>query len=312
MNIVTPIPTNVVYTTVNPNTESARRDNVQRETVPQTSALEQSAAETGLGGESDRVKTPGQQPAPVTYERPQNQQGQQAQAGQGELADNGEDPSAGRENAESRQQEQQQQADEAKIQELKARDQEVRAHEQAHASVGGQYAGSPQYEFESGPDSRQYAVGGEVSIDISEESTPERTLQKMQQVQRAALAPAEPSPADLRVAQEAAKKANEARADIAEQSARQAQQRIANVEGTQAGENAQQAPQLDDIVVGSADVGGATQRSLSEDPVAEAIGLESPAQTHQQSDAIVQRVAVIQNFYQGATEPRALGFQQTA
>ncbi|TMS88738.1 catalase, partial [Pseudoalteromonas sp. S201] len=32
------------------------------------------------------------------------------------------------------------------IKELKARDTEVRIHEQAHASVGGKYAGSPSYE----------------------------------------------------------------------------------------------------------------------------------------------------------------------
>eukprot|EP01026_Neomeris_dumetosa_P079469 TRINITY_DN868_c0_g2_i1.p1 TRINITY_DN868_c0_g2~~TRINITY_DN868_c0_g2_i1.p1 ORF type:complete len:220 (+),score=7.98 TRINITY_DN868_c0_g2_i1:23-682(+) len=98
MNIVTPIPTTVVFTTANVNTEAARRDNVQRETIPQTSGLENSAAETGLGSESDRVKTAGQQPQPVTYERPQPAQAQTTD-GQGNPLDqdNGEDPSAGRE-----------------------------------------------------------------------------------------------------------------------------------------------------------------------------------------------------------------------
>ena len=46
-----------------------------------------------------------------------------------------------------------------KVAELKSRDQEVRTHEQAHAAAGGQYAGSPSYEYEQGPDGKRYAVG---------------------------------------------------------------------------------------------------------------------------------------------------------
>ena len=56
---------------------------------------------------------------------------------------------------------------------------------------------------------------GEVSIDVSEEKTPEETLKKMEQVRAAALAPAEPSSQDLKVAAEASQKATEARSDIA-------------------------------------------------------------------------------------------------
>lgn len=86
---------------------------------------------------------------------------------------------------------------------LAARDREVRAHEQAHAAVGGAFAGAPKYQFERGPDGVNYAVGGEVPIDVSPAATPEATIAKMQAVRRAALAPAEPSPQDRRVAQEA-------------------------------------------------------------------------------------------------------------
>lgn len=89
------------------------------------------------------------------------------------------------------------------ISQLAARDREVRAHEQAHASVGGQYAGSPTYSFQRGPDGVRYAVGGEVSIDTGKAATPEETIRKAQVVRRAALAPAEPSPQDRRVAAEA-------------------------------------------------------------------------------------------------------------
>ncbi len=97
---------------------------------------------------------------------------------------------------------------------LKDRDREVRVHEQAHAAVGGQYAGSPSYEFETGPDGKRYAVGGEVSIDVSEEENPEDTIQKMQIVRAAALAPAEPSTQDLKVAAEATQKESKARSEV--------------------------------------------------------------------------------------------------
>ena len=89
------------------------------------------------------------------------------------------------------------------ISQLAARDREVRAHEQAHAAVGGQYAGSPTYSFQRGPDGVRYAVGGEVSIDTGKAATPEETIRKAQVVRQAALAPAEPSPQDRRVAAEA-------------------------------------------------------------------------------------------------------------
>lgn len=95
--------------------------------------------------------------------------------------------------------------------ELKRRDTEVRAHEAAHKSAGGQYAGAASFEYQTGPDGKQYAVGGEVSIDTSAiAGKPQATIQKMQVVRRAALAPANPSGQDRRVAAAAA--AAEARA----------------------------------------------------------------------------------------------------
>ncbi len=111
------------------------------------------------------------------------------------------------------------------IQELAARDQEVRAHEQAHASVGGRYAGSPTYSFERGPNGVNYAVGGEVSIDTSPvPNDPEATLRKAQIIRAAANAPAEPSGQDGRVAAQAASLENEARAQIAAEGASEVEQ----------------------------------------------------------------------------------------
>ncbi|MEP4030176.1 putative metalloprotease CJM1_0395 family protein [Roseibium polysiphoniae] len=112
-------------------------------------------------------------------------------------------------------------AEEKQVEELKQRDREVRAHEQAHARVGGPYAGAPTYTFQQGPDGGRYAIGGEVQIDTSVERTAEATIRKMQIVIRAATAPAEPSSQDLKVAQQArsqlAAAQAEARAEAAEE-----------------------------------------------------------------------------------------------
>jgi hypothetical protein len=90
------------------------------------------------------------------------------------------------------------------VKDLKKRDIEVKSHEQAHmASGGGLVQGGASYEYQNGPDGRMYAVGGEVKIDTSQERTPEATIRKMQQVRRAALAPAEPSGTDRAVAAQA-------------------------------------------------------------------------------------------------------------
>jgi hypothetical protein len=88
------------------------------------------------------------------------------------------------------------------VQLLKQRDQEVRAHELAHVAAGGRYVTSaPSYDFQSGPDGRSYAIGGEVGIDTSAiAGDPGATLEKARTLARAALAPAEPSSQDQRVA----------------------------------------------------------------------------------------------------------------
>lgn len=108
--------------------------------------------------------------------------------------------------------------EEREVQELKQRDQEVRQHEQAHATVGGPYAGQPQYEFTTGPDGRQYAVGGHVDIDVSEiPGNPQATIRKMDVVVRAALAPAQPSSEDFQVARAAQQKRIEAQNELNKQ-----------------------------------------------------------------------------------------------
>ena len=101
------------------------------------------------------------------------------------------------------------------IQQLKKRDTDVRTHEMAHLAVAGRYAaGSVSYSYQTGPDGVKYAIGGEVPIDMSAESTPEATIQKMETVRRAALAPADPSPADLQIASAASSQEIQARQEL--------------------------------------------------------------------------------------------------
>lgn len=128
--------------------------------------------------------------------------------------------------------------EEAQVEELSQRDREVRAHEQAHQAVGGQYAGGASYEYEQGPDGQRYAVGGEVSIDVSAESDPEATIAKMRQVRAAALAPAEPSSQDLSVAASAQQAEMQARVELRE---RQAEETAAATEEAAGADEAEEA-----------------------------------------------------------------------
>lgn len=212
MNITPPAPVGLYAPTVNPNTEALRRDNQQREVIP---ASEQGAQGQGLGADSEQHRPPG---SPPVYERPQpmaerqtasEQSGNADSAAQDESGDqpanDSDQASAGRDQADDKQQQAREAQNETQeVAELKARDKEVRIHEQAHAAVGGQYASAPRYEYTTGPDNKRYVTDGEVSIDVSKAATPAQTIEKMQLVQRAALAPAEPSAQDRKVAAEAA------------------------------------------------------------------------------------------------------------
>ncbi|AWL10598.1 hypothetical protein HMF8227_00090 [Saliniradius amylolyticus] len=310
MSIVTPAPLGVPFTTANHNTESARRDNLAREVIPQPSQADESGAEKGLGADSERARQNQQAQNSPTYDKPQNAQSSESeQQANNSGKDNGKDESAGKQDAERRQQE----ANEKEVKELQERDREVRQHEQAHANRGGQYAGAPSYEYQRGPDGQQYAVGGEVSIDISEEPTPEQTIRKMEQVKAAALAPAEPSPQDYRVANEAQQTAVEARGEVAKESMAQAQKAV-----SQAGEGAEedgsyQPPSPDETADGGITVG---RRTLSEsDPVAEAAGLASDSREFKQmlarrDNEINQRSLRIANFYAQVTQPVERGLVQ--
>ncbi len=146
------------------------------------------------------------------------------------------------------------------VEELKKRDEEVRRHEEAHFRTGGRYASSPQYEYQTGPDGKRYAVGGSVDIDTSAiPDDPRATLEKARIIKRAALAPEEPSNQDRKVAREAEQMAAEAMREMAtapvapEATPRQAE--TGTTSEAAAVETVEPAAQLDIEI-------GATQRSL--------------------------------------------------
>lgn len=149
--------------------------------------------------------------------RPSNPLGEQSVAGKSSNSAN--DNALANDNASSKAEEAlvnlQQKEDELLIRQLRARDQEVRVHEAAHASAGGKYAGSPSLQFTRGPDGVNYAVSGEVSISVGKVSgDPQATIEKARVIRSAALAPASPSAQDRRVAAQASQLESEARVEL--------------------------------------------------------------------------------------------------
>jgi len=103
----------------------------------------------------------------------------------------------------------------AQITQLKSIEEKVKAHEAAHKAAGGTMTGPVSYTYTRGPDGKNYITGGEVPISVSSGKTPQETINRMQQVIRAALAPADPSPQDRAVAGQAAAMQQEARQQLA-------------------------------------------------------------------------------------------------
>ncbi len=102
------------------------------------------------------------------------------------------------------------------VEALAAADRKVRAHEQAHLSVGADLIrGGPSYSYQTGPDGKRYAVAGEVQIDTSEARKPEDTIPRAQHIRATALAPADPSSQDREVAAQASSMEMAARQELA-------------------------------------------------------------------------------------------------
>lgn len=220
---ITSVYPNVTPYVGNPAVDLARRENLKRDIIEPVAQMERGAAEKGVISEDKSRNAPHNNPTYSDELKNRGTELKQAIEGRSQERDpegRSEQDSSGQSGSgqSSQQEAEQQSTEQRKLAELKRRDAEVRAHEQAHASVGGDLASAPNYEFELGPDGKQYAVGGEVNIDLAMvPGDPQATIVKMQKVKAAALAPAEPSAADRSVATEAAKRILQAQAELSQQ-----------------------------------------------------------------------------------------------
>lgn len=110
------------------------------------------------------------------------------------------------------------------VRELQSIDRNVKAHEAAHQAAGGGLAGAASFTYTRGPDNQMYATAGEVPISMQKGNTPEETIANARQIQAAAMAPADPSPQDYKVAANATKMEFEARAEAMKIKAEEAQE----------------------------------------------------------------------------------------
>jgi hypothetical protein len=219
MNINVSLPP-LIPTQLQPQVEAARTDNRRAELIPQARGGQASVAESEVGSQKEKSK--------ASQAANSNPATQSSREGSQPPVQNPLDHrfvEATGEESQRKQQDpknQEQQRHEKQVQDLADRDKEVRTHEQAHQSAGGEYASSPTYQFTQGPDGKRYATGGEVQIDTSAvPGDPAATIAKMQQIRSAAQAPAEPSAQDLSVARSAAASEAKARKELmAEQSAK--------------------------------------------------------------------------------------------
>ena len=305
-----------IQTAVNLPTDSLRRENQQREVITKTEALSQSAAEKGVASDKDRGRTPAQNNEQFDFANLRKQ----AENANDSIGDSSEGNSNSSQDSSNQNSDTSSEAsndndglnnsnktdsevlaEQQKIEELKRRDQEVRTHELAHARVGGPYTGSPNYTFEEGPDGKRYAVEGNVSVDSSPiEGDPEATIAKLQQVHAAALAPANPSSQDIRVAASATRAIAQARSELAATEPEDAsiRENIASIESNEI------------IAEDSNESAG-----IFDQEIAQTLS-EQESITATRSSAINERAARIQAFYvsinQAYEKPPSNQFELTA
>ena len=232
MNVTAAVPLSLPVSTANLSTESVQNQNRLAERIPASQKTFELAA--SRANETGPQQTANTQNSQATAEsRPRVIGSKDEQSGS-------EGQQSGSEDRDTQQQERLEQLE---ISELASIDRKVRAHELAHSTVGGVYAGAPNFTYKTGPNGVRYAVGGEVSIDISAvPGNPQATLKKAQQVARAALAPADPSSTDQRVAAAANALAAQARFEIARVNSEKAQTAF-RVNGSDEEESDEQGPQ---------------------------------------------------------------------
>ncbi len=341
MNITSHTANLPLATVVNPPTEGLRRDNQQREVITQVSATNPSAAEKGVASEKERARTPAQTNEQVDFANlrkqaeyaansisEQKNQGEQNPHQEHEQEKHHGEPQNGAEDKASEQAHEQELVDEKVISQLQQRDTEVRTHELAHATTGGAATGSPSYTFEVGPDGKSYAVAGEVSVDLSSVAgDPQATITKMQKVHAAALAPANPSTQDRRVAASATQKILAAQSELLAQKSEQPTQE--NSASSHQGVKSNTSFNIDTVNNSSSDFDTLMNQTLSaqEDILSAAFSQTSSSDSKQtlsssqihiteQSSEVQQRAQRVESFYfkvsQGYEKPDNFQFELTA
>lgn len=92
------------------------------------------------------------------------------------------------------------------IKNLQQMERNIQQHENEHMRVARDLAvGAPSFKYTKGPDGNMYADEGEVEINASfnSNSKPEEIIEKAMKIERAALAPSDPSPKDIQTAMRA-------------------------------------------------------------------------------------------------------------
>lgn len=322
MNITPQAPNLSIPTVLNPHTETLRRENNQREMIAQPAALSQSAAEKGVSSDRERGRTPAQNNENIDFaslkekaELANNTISEQKGDHQGEHKEE-QNKSSAQQSATSEAQDDEKANDVTKsdtqdkelqqareIDKLERRDREVRSHELAHASVGGSFTGAPNYSFETGPDGQRYAVGGEVSVDLSTvPGNPAATIAKMQKVHAAALAPANPSAQDTKVAANATKIILQAQSELQAQSSQalKATEESGSTLAVDGNEGDQNKP----------------EDGLSFDALINKTLVEQEKIAPTQSNEVLQRAARVESFYSNITQayekPATYQFELTA
>lgn len=335
MNITPHTASLPLATVVNPPTDGLRRDNHQREIITQVAATNPSAAEKSVASEKERAKTPAQTNEQIDFTslRKQaehaasaitDQEGQQSEQqgnkeqqpnAQANVSDSDDSDSGEPSQEASVNNNESSAAEERLIQQLQHRDKEVRAHELAHASSGGASTGAPSYTFEIGPDGKRYAVGGEVSVDLSSVAgDPQATIAKMKKVHSAALAPANPSSQDIKVAASATQKILAAQSELLALNNEEASQlRSANNDKnlhTNLDSEGNTSDEFDRLINQTL--------SAQESIITNANNQEvtSARMNNLQSNEVIQRAGRIESFYatvkQGYEKPENFQFELTA
>ncbi len=309
---ITSVYPNVTPYVGNPAVDLVRRENLRRDIIEPVAQMERGAAEKGVISEDKSRNSP--QFNNPTYSDELKNRGtelKQAVEGRSERDQENNDGGQGSEQQQAGGKQQEAGSEERKLEELKQRDAEVKAHEQAHAGIGGNLASAPSYQFEIGPDGRQYAVAGEVNIDLAVvPGDPQATIVKMQKVKAAALAPLEPSSADRQVATEAAQRILEAQAELVRQSGTLNDPPAADadywLEQAKKAENQQEnSGRNNNIQFSSAFADAVNNQTPPVLPSVESRSLE-------QAILMQQRSQVISGFYQNAVLPQERPLLQMA